>query len=297
MVMGTCIRAQNYVPMPMQNSDWKIRTNYQFYNADSNPQNQYSFLETNIYPLNDTMIGGSRYIKFYSLVTNTVSYWGAVRQDTLGRKVFYIDPNSTNEQLLYDFNYSIGDTIRNVSAGYPSFKRVVQNIFYQSYNDGICRKTFQLKPFTIGQMTFFNYITEGIGNDVGIKTMFKSYYNGSNMPHDSEFDTYSSTLTINNLAITSVSPNNCPQDVGINEEFIAVDVNVFPNPAQDHIIIGYESKSGVAFRTTIFDIVGEEILVSESNRIPIDQLSSGCYVVKCIEKNSGRISTFKILKN
>lgn len=47
-------------------------------------------------------------------------YRGAIRQDTSLKKVFIVPPDSSNEELLYDFNLTVGDTVRGFLEPYPN---------------------------------------------------------------------------------------------------------------------------------------------------------------------------------
>lgn len=39
-------------------------------------------------------------------------YSGAIREDTLTRKVYYLRPSDTSDTLLYNFTLNVGDTVR-----------------------------------------------------------------------------------------------------------------------------------------------------------------------------------------
>ncbi len=41
-----------------------------------------------------------------------IGYRGAIRQDTVLKKIYYVQPTDSVEQLLYDFNLQVGDTVR-----------------------------------------------------------------------------------------------------------------------------------------------------------------------------------------
>ena len=58
----------------------------------------------------DTILGGFACKKLYNVSTGFY-YWGALRQDIPAKKVYYTPP-SLPEELLYDFNLTIGDTVR-----------------------------------------------------------------------------------------------------------------------------------------------------------------------------------------
>src|SRR5688572_26179253 len=73
--------------------------------------------------IGDTTINGLIYHKlftpFIQIINNTncqmwmgTGYKGALREDTALRKVYYVPQSDTAEQLLYDFNLQVGDTVQ-----------------------------------------------------------------------------------------------------------------------------------------------------------------------------------------
>ena len=160
------VNGQTYVPMPMQNCYWQMSHTKFCSQSTGTPATSSSIYDYKIYPNSDTIIATIKYIKFYSqVINNTVSpfcsiatsttngYWGAVRQDTAGKKIYIIYPSQANENLLYNFNYIKGDTVKTSLGFYASpppgniSYRIVDSVYYQSYTDGICRKTFRQKLY------------------------------------------------------------------------------------------------------------------------------------------------------
>lgn len=307
---------QTYVPMPMQNCYWEMNHSHFCSQASGTPAVSQSLQLYKMYPNNDTVIATIKYVKFYiqsiytsvspycNMGTVSSSYWGAVRQDTLGKKIFIIFPSQASEQLLYNFNYIKGDTVKTVMGtfispppGYDKY-RIVDSVFYQSYTDGICRKTFRLKPYIINigsQITEHNYFTEGIGNEVGIN---QSALTVAIMNINyAEQESWSSFLTINNFTISATAPNNCQQDVDIIKRFYESVLSIYPNPAQNQITINIKGISEQNFITKIYDILGNEMLSSENQILTINHLKNGYYLIKCLDKNTNQIITSRFIKN
>ncbi len=101
------------------------------------------------------------FVQFDSCSIHTSGYKGSIRQDTIVKKVYYIYPNDTSEQLLYDFNLQIGDTIEGIIKSLvPPHDTVISIdsiLIGTSY-----RKRWFINPF------YSVYIIEGIGSTYGL---------------------------------------------------------------------------------------------------------------------------------
>lgn len=309
---------QTYVPMPMQNCYWQI-TNSSFCSwAGGTPPTSVSNITYKVFPNNDTIINFKRYIKFYALnITNNYNsncptsgasysgYFGALRQDSVGKKVFLISPNQTIENLLYNFNYSKGDTVKTSLGTYTLSPppggdpyRIVDSIYYKSYSDGICRKTFRLKPYIIYtgyQITENSYFTEGIGNEVGLTERRSEIYMSNSS--SASMENWSSFLSINNTSITASPTNTCSQSLGLETKNLKQDLMIYPNPAQNEISITSNDSNERTYMFTIYDLIGNEILKSNSKTIRIEPLSNGCYFIKCWNTDTKEFIIRKFIKH
>ncbi len=271
------VHAQTYVPMPMQNCYWQMTHSRFCSQSTGTPAISSSLLEYKVYPNSDTLIGTKKYVKFYSqIITNTVStyctlssgvaagYWGAVRQDTSGKKIYLIFPSQTNENLLYNFNYVKGDTVKTILGYYSSPPpgnipyRIIDSIFYQSYSDGICRKTFRQKNYQYNGGSYIwtqhAFFTEGIGNEVGINE--RNYQITTSGTGFSTQENWNSFLTINNFTISSVSTNTCSQTVGINSHQEIKGFTLYPNPSTGELFIkGFFDARSIH----VYNTLGSEI--------------------------------------
>lgn len=107
--------AQEYIPFPDSNAVWFCQKATHDCFVTSPLENQVYSYET----IGDTLIADLTYHKL--AVTNYcleccdeplfVGYAGAFRNDTDGRKVFLVLPDSTDEVLWYDFSAQPGDTL------------------------------------------------------------------------------------------------------------------------------------------------------------------------------------------
>jgi hypothetical protein len=101
-------------------------------------------------------------------------YVGAIRQDVVHRKVYFLAPSSKVDSLLYDFSLNVGDTLRTYIAQVCLSPVIVTSI------DSVLIGSNYRKRWTInesGCMTM-GEIIEGIGSTFGLLYIMVSY--GSN---------------------------------------------------------------------------------------------------------------------
>jgi hypothetical protein len=118
----------------------------------------------------DTVINSQVYHKlsipfiqhnFTDLCSEVVGYQGAVRQDTSIKKVFIVLSTDTIEQLLYDFNMQVGDTVRGILNNNLLDDEIVQSIDSILVGNNY-RKRWNINPY-------YNIsLIEGIGSTYGL---------------------------------------------------------------------------------------------------------------------------------
>lgn len=290
------LKAQTYVPVPMQNCSWNMS-----FHAVCNWMTQIGdFYKTySLYPLNDTIISSKRYIKFYASVTTnttgagcsnthsvTQGYWGAVRQDTLNQKIYLIPKNQSAERLYYNFNLSKGDSLKTVEGLYPGFGwyRHVDSIEYRTYSDGICRRAFRLYPpanYIYMQMTYsyYDWMIEGIGFVTGFDETKKSVaHSGGNY-----YEYYQPTFIINSQTITTLPTNTCLTVMSVNEHTENEGIRIYPNPFNNilQVVGGLKQNSN---HVEIFNLLGIQIISMElkenNNELDLSNLPNGIYFLK-----------------
>lgn len=148
------------------------------------------------------------------------------------------------ELLLYDFNLLKNDTVKTMNCDFGSIPpcatsrfRVIDSIFYQAYNDGICRKTYKLKPYpNCANFTTFSYIIEGFGTEITLIDKITSTNNNfGGFGMGSMTNVSSSTLVINTTTLSTIT-NTCSQTVGVSEN-VLTNLKTYPNPANEKIMI------------------------------------------------------------
>ncbi len=153
-----------YHPFPDSNVVWNFHYSM-FCLGSGNEDQYYSFSYSG-----DTLINSLKYHKLNTNFVETVisgscigavtkGYQGAIRQDATIKKVFFIPPTKSSEQLLYDFNMQKGDTVKGFTE---PCKGVIINSIDSVLVGSNYRKRWNLKS---------NYIPcfiEGIGSTYGL---------------------------------------------------------------------------------------------------------------------------------
>lgn len=253
----------------------------------------------------DTTINGAIYKKFkaysfYSLqiqpspncppfgiqnFTSTSSFnYGFLREDTTARKVYTYDVNSSIENLLYDFNAQIGDTLNYINNGYF----IVDTIYNIVTIDGKTRKF-------IGSNTFGNtsndYFIEGLGGIAGpFHYPFSVFEFGPWLMCISDLNQnqiYQPNLNVFCYNFTT-GINSIPND--------QYSLKIEPNPSTDYVNIVVNSLFGNIDQVIFHDMLGNVVLApKQSSKISTTSLHSGLYFIK-VMNDQGKIATSKFQK-
>lgn len=199
----------------------------------------------------DTSINGETYHRIYMPYRQEVltgggccvnyfrnpGYCGAIRQEIINKKVWYVNPDSTTEQLLYNFNAGIGDTV--------SF-RTNSNLWCNNFQDTI----LSIDSILIGtnyrkrwHLLGSESIIEGIGSTRGLLETGCEYVNfamGLNcfsqdgvtlFPNSTT--TCNVILSMNDLSENSISfslfpnPFHAMSRVNLNSEFQTTEIRIY----------------------------------------------------------------------
>lgn len=192
------IKSQAYQPLLEDNKSWDV---LQWCGCECNPICCYGWGRR--FVINgDTAINNKTYKKVYrynilrdstvpqvfycpSYLVDTILWptTAYLREDTILKKVYYYDTDEMfsdyyadcmvdNEVVLYDFNLSVGDTVKCTVATWDncSFNAVVTSVYYVSIN-GINRKVFDFYSGA-GQ----DYYIEGIGGTESGGGLYQSVF-------------------------------------------------------------------------------------------------------------------------
>ncbi|MFH0893938.1 MAG: T9SS type A sorting domain-containing protein [Bacteroidota bacterium] len=292
---GFAAQSQTYAPFPETDAVWNgIRSfNYK-------PDPSIYCLQSYRYSIvmsGDTVIGSNNYHKikesgyyiddcfppgnyYYN------EYKGALRQDSLQKKVFFCPTGSSLEEVLYDFNLNVGDTL-------PNWYVKDNNAFVQSSNNMVTdidsvlvgsqfHKRFILfnitpygSSYSLGDTTYA--LIEGVGGTDGLLYGFSKYYfiyrhmycfEGDDLPYPAN--------------------SHCLYDVSTPEiTNYKSGCSVYPNPVTDNILIITTTDLATI---RILNIHGQlmKTISSNTNKTSVDisAFPSGLYLVE-VKTNTG----------
>ena len=280
-----------YHPFPVSNALWR----------ENGGCAQYQNFITN-----DTIFNGKTYYKLQSsgiqYATNQYNgcefnvilwyfnfYYGAYRNDSINRKVYYLPANATKDTLLYDFNLHLLDTLPQTclynSVNGVSFVTGIDSIFIG--ND--YHKRFQISSAN-GATNYVDLI-EGIGSTYGIlgnlKVPFESgsfllcfKQNGYTVYPDTSYQWCDLVAAIDTKVINDLS------------------FSIFPNPIQEVGKVNFNS-SHRNVDLIINDILGVERLrinnLENKSVVNFSSLKSGIYLYQ-VEQDKKIQSFGKIMK-
>ena len=291
-----------YHPFP-DSAYWRV--DYEDILTLQYPYHAYSYFNYSI--AGDTMINGYVHKKInrsyvdYNLVNwtppynppapPTSGYIGALKDDSLANKTFFVFPNSNTDSLLYDYNLAVGDTIKGFITQY----------FYTDYNniavlsiDSVLISAQYRKRWNALYNSDSIYIIEGIGSSVGLIEPFYTYAVDFRYRHLVCLNDSSGILFSSNYN----SAMGCNLIEGVNEINSENKVNCYPNPfstqttlqtnkfLNDAILIVYNSLGQQVKQ--INNISGHTIIFYRDN------LPSGLYFM-CLTQDNKIITTEKLV--
>jgi hypothetical protein len=211
-------------------------------------------------------------------------YFGAIRQDTTLRTVYITTVNTTQEELLYDFNLHLGDTIPTCYV--PLLGGNIITKIDSVLLEGVYHKRFLFKAGIVFPEADSGYtaLIEGIGCTNGFLNAIIptfEYYNSL------------SCFSNNNVAIYNSYPTtNCiPLSVGIKPQSIKTNnIILAPNPANKEVILTTTEELQNA-KLEVHNLHGNVVLSKTelyglSVLINVEKLAKGMYYVNVIQPSS-----------
>src|SRR3990170_4659238 len=160
-------KAQKYIPLPLDSAYW--RESYTWQSPFDPPY--YDYTEYINQTAGDTLINGLIYTKIFQKISvgGNISndIIAVLRQDTLKKKIYAIEKDSTNEKILYDFNLNIGDTVLSFLVFQNNNCDIVT---INNIDSLLINEIYHKEFFTIGcyfPNTDYSFI-EGIGGSTGL---------------------------------------------------------------------------------------------------------------------------------
>ncbi len=250
-------------------------------------------IEYSLTLMGDTLINSQVYHKLHTpfiqhnTITNCVyqpptGYRGGMREDTTAHKLYYVAPSQNTEQLYFDYNWQVGDSVTGVLRAFVTDPDTVIAI------DSVLVGSSYRKRWFINQW-YSVYVIEGIGSTFGLVEPSPGNF--------TDFPQYNLTcFSQDNQALYPANVPNCnlitvtPQISNTNPEVL-----VFPNPNAGAFTVDLR-KAGTITRAAIFDLHGKRITeqaVNGKNVLQFDNTENGIYLL-VLEDAAGDRHTYKI---
>jgi hypothetical protein len=236
-LVATSVFAQNnYIPFKTDSVVW----------ADQVSNGPISIEHDHYRPVGDTIINNIS----YAILTETRSTQnspvptfgnedtiGFYRNDSINKKVFFLPVDSTAEELFYDFNLAVGDTLPETYfmriKGYAD-TYVIDSIGDTTLADNVLRKMFYYNTSLQSLSHPDRKLVEGIGTLTG----FTSNFEGFGLSNNQRLSCYKEA---GNLVY---SQGGCPPfPVSLNEvEIRNLSFTIYPNPSEGEFNLQFEKK-------------------------------------------------------
>lgn len=203
---------------------------------------------------NDTFINE---IKYYKLYKSGIAYYeepfyytgvyaGALR-DT-ANKFYFVDKDESSEQLLFDFNLTVGDTIR----GEIGKDLVINDV--DTLPDGR-KKIFFMYEFCAGCCPV-HVMVEGIGHAAGFTEEPPCH-------HPCFRGHYMTCYRENNKLVYSsdygIFTKPCKSTSSVPAENVNSPVQLYPSPVTGLAVVGIKDQLSTTVTVTVFNLLGTEI--------------------------------------
>jgi len=229
--------------------------------------------------IGDTVINAVNYNKLYSSFVHNDPYlgfdssWkytGGIRED-ITKKIYFLDSDSINEMLIYDFSKNIGDTI-------PSSKNfaplIIENI------DSILINNQYRKRFLLDSLGY-SFIIEGIGYNGGLFGLFTTAWIFSwTLPDLVCF------IQGGNILYHNPNYNSCFRVITtIDDKEYKHAFKLIPNPSNGLVKLEIENTTNETLKIEIINVSGQQVYRKQySNtihkQIDLSGLPKGIYFVK-----------------
>ncbi|MBA3648543.1 MAG: T9SS type A sorting domain-containing protein [Chitinophagales bacterium] len=266
-------QANVYHPFPLDGGEWR---------ADYFDEQCFGICEKrNYYTRGDTTIGNATYKKLYADIVPEVGnafygeYFGALREDTVNRKIYYFCSCSPEETILFDFDLDSGEVLP------QTWLHDVADTMLVSSIDSILIDNSYHKKFNLTNTTGYPVaLIEGVGWSGGL-ILEKIYsligweviYNLKCMKVNGE---------IQYLDTSYVYPS-CDLPLAIeNINIASVTSLIYPNPVPMGSTIYLNLTYPQQYKVKVLDITGRSVrpVIFSANSIylPPDTFQKGIYL-------------------
>lgn len=333
-----CMAQKNdYIPFP---SDFIVYSYKKLFNSE---RLDYSTVRYEIH--GDTILNGIPYFKYYVDedkpdpttgyplgLTDFKKFGGGIRNDTLAKKVYFYSSELKTEELLYDFDLQVGDTLFK-NDGYhfyrsllpsPSIMPVkIDTVWVSSIDsvfmlhDGRNHRRFNLMTRLKYNNKYYQVSSGTIFNTPDIRIMINPLIEGVGTPY-TPISTYylfeyawefeSICVSINQYPLLTYNPSTSPPFIKgylcnsiiteVAEEKNTPEARVFPNPTSGTFLLNTPTRGKKTVE--ILDMLGNRILklTVETTQTTIDLTSvpSGIYFIRIYNLN-GSVNVQKLVIN
>lgn len=227
----------------------------------------------------DTVINSKQYYKVYQSGYGYIDwiphpfyhyfehlFHGYLREEN---NKWYTLYNGPQEELLYDFNLQVNDTIESAYTYTYTLEPITITVIDSILVDSAYRKRFHLSvPYGA------EYIIEGIGATSGL------FENMMFFEWESELICFAK----NGISIWGESTEECDLNVGITDNMkIDRDFHIYPNPARNYIKILAPQLNTIAHLTLVNTmgtiVLKKKLTLGIENIIYLNKLASGVYII------------------
>ncbi len=273
---------------PEGNAVWNFNLTEFYFGNGCLIEEQYSIVMEG-----DSLINNIKYHKLFIpyVLSNTVgcddssyitaAYKGAVRVDSVNKKVFYIPPTKNSEELLYDFTLEVGDTLKGYFSSNPT--NTVQAID-SVLVDSIYRKRWLIDDAYCDGAA---YIIEGIGCTFGLVEAIPPCHINDMARiklecYQDNQHTYNTNGSCQIITALEKRKNSRPN------------FNIFPNPTAGAVQI--ESAENIRY-ISVYNLQGQKVQeINPQNRSWDLPQEEGLYFIR-MEDKAGNTFTKKVVKH
>lgn len=176
-ILSDKVIAQNYIPFPDTSANWNVS----WTDADCFINSLQDGVFTYYYN-GDTVINSNTFHKVFRsglciqcchppYLGGLNGYMGGLRNDSINKKVLWIRPDLTTDEILYNFNIVVGDTLKGWLASICADATIVSI-------DSILIGSKYHSRYNFGGGSCNGALIEGIGSTLGLLEPFKAFEGG-----------------------------------------------------------------------------------------------------------------------
>jgi hypothetical protein len=279
--------AQVYHPMPLSNTYW-TGNHFAYYGGGTCSWSNDEGYQTG----GDTLINSKTYVKITATYDHVgcsagcngscptasfgSSYAGAMREDTAGKKVYFVKAANTVEAVLYDFTQNPGDTVNSLLNQNPGCKKqTLLSIDSIQLNDGYHRR-FNISNTGCLPGLPVSFI-EGIGSTAGLLDQLVRFESGSSL----------FCVVQNNLLLYPQGTNACQRVTAITNLILPAQTNqiaISPNPCTGGFTLYDEHFEKAVFE--LYSLSGQlvlrQALVAKQTHVDASTQAKGIYFYRVV---------------